>query len=60
MDYTKNAELMRILSELAHEVKGWEYTIDSSKWKDEEAVVASRRETLNEVIDYFKRYIITQ
>jgi type II secretory pathway component PulL len=59
MDYTKNEELMRILSELAHEVKGWEYTV-GSKWKDNESVVASRRETLNELIDHFKQYIKTQ
>jgi hypothetical protein len=55
MEYTKDEKLMRILSELAHEVKGWEYTLNS-KWKDNEQVVASRRQTLKESIDKFKRY----
>jgi hypothetical protein len=59
LDYTKDENLMRILSELANEVKGWEYSV-SSRWKDNEKVIANRRQTINESITQFKRYINTE
>jgi hypothetical protein len=52
MDYTNDEKLMRTLSELANEVKGWEYTLNS-RWKDNEKVVADRRITLNKAIEDF-------
>jgi hypothetical protein len=55
MDYTKDEKLMRILSELADEVKGWEYSLNS-RWKYEEEVIESRRQTLNESVAKFKNY----
>lgn len=56
-DYTKDDELMKILSELAHEIEGYRYTT-KSHWSTQKGVVKIRKDLLNEKIETLRDYFI--
>ena len=58
MDYTKNEDLMKLLTEVSREIEGFNYSINRN-YSEYSEVINQRRETINTNIEKLKRVINT-
>ncbi|MDF2651738.1 MAG: hypothetical protein K0Q73_7543 [Paenibacillus sp.] len=54
MDYTKDRELMRLLSKLSLEIEGYNYSLNKSA---DEKVMSYRTEKVNDAVEEVKNHL---
>jgi len=57
MDYTQNKELMQVLTELAHELDGYQYS-SATGYASDTTVMKHRTESVNAHIEQVKQLLL--